>query len=93
LSLPTQKPNVTPAVDSAAHAIASSVSGVLEKHAAPRTGGGGGGGGTHIARVEITVTANDDPSRIARLVYADLSNLARHRTTSPDVRNFSAARP
>jgi hypothetical protein len=66
---------------------------VMNKHAATRAGGGGGGGGTHIARVEITVTTNDDPSRIARLVYSDLSNLARHRTTSPDVRNFSAARP
>ena len=58
-----------------------------------KTGGGGGGGGTHIAKVEITVTSNTDPSRIARLVYADLANLARHRTTSPDVRNFSAHRP
>jgi hypothetical protein len=64
-----------------------------EGKAKPRTGGGGGGGGTHIQKVEIVITANTDPSRIARLVYADLANLARHRTTSPDVRNFSASRP
>ncbi len=66
----------------------------VDEHAAKtRAGGGGGGGGTHIQKVEIVVTTNADPSRIARLVYADLANLARHRTTSPDVRNFSASRP
>jgi hypothetical protein len=65
----------------------------LDKRASVRTGAGGGGGGTHIQKVEITVTTNSDPSRIARLVYSDLANLARHRTTSPDVRNFSASRP
>jgi len=64
-----------------------------EGTARAKTGGGGGGGGTHIQKVEIVVTTNADPSRIARLVYADLANLARHRTTSPDVRNFSASRP
>jgi hypothetical protein len=67
--------------------------GIVAHTTKPKTGGGGGGGGTHIAKVEITVTSNTDPSRIARLVYADLANLARHRTTSPDVRNFSASRP
>ena len=63
-----------------------------ENAAKARAGGGGGGGGTHIQKVEIVVTTNLEPSRIARLVYAALANLARHRTTSPDVRNFSASR-
>jgi len=56
------------------------------------TGAGGGGGGTHIQRVEIVVSSNQDPSRIARLTVERLQEISRFPTSSRNVRNFSATR-
>lgn len=52
-------------------------------------GAGGGGGGTHIQKVEIVVTSNADPSRIARLTVAELANISRHPKSSRGATNFS----
>jgi hypothetical protein len=60
--------------------------------AIPETGAGGGGGGTHIQKVEIVVSSNQDPSHIARVVGARLSELARHPRASRSVPNYSASR-
>lgn len=49
----------------------------------------GGGGGT-IQKVEIVVTSNQHPSRIARAVVGHMVRIARNPTASPDVRNYSA---
>lgn len=51
---------------------------------------GGGGGGTHIQKVEIVVTGNKEPNRVARLVADEVSKLRRNPKTSPDAPNFSA---
>ncbi len=58
---------------------------------AHKTGGGHGGGGTHIAKVEITVAGNADPSRVAVAVLGKLQDLQRHPRSSRDVTNYSAA--
>lgn len=42
----------------------------------------GGGGGTRIQKVEIVVTGNDNPSRVAREVMGHLNHLARTPTQS-----------
>jgi hypothetical protein len=55
-------------------------------------GAGGGGGGVHVDRVEITVSGNQDPNRVARVIASHLSDLARYRKSSPYVVNFSASR-
>lgn len=47
--------------------------------------------GVHVDKVEITVSGNDDPSRVARIVESHLSNLARHPRASRFVQNFSAS--
>lgn len=52
----------------------------------------GGGGGTTVQKVEIVVTSNSDPSRVARMVYGELQNLARHPKISPNAPNYSAVR-
>ncbi len=57
-----------------------------------KLGGGGGGGGVHVDRVEITVSGNQDPNRVARVIAGHLSDLARYRKSSPYVTNFSASR-
>lgn len=49
----------------------------------------GGGGGTKIQKVEIVVTSNQSPSRIAREVVGELGKLSRTPTTSKYVPNFS----
>jgi hypothetical protein len=55
-----------------------------------KTGAGGGGGGTHIQKVEIVVTTNQEPSRIARLTVEKLQDISRFATSSPKTRhNFS----
>ncbi|HEY1697992.1 MAG TPA: hypothetical protein VGG39_37790 [Polyangiaceae bacterium] len=77
-----QGPPTRRAADSALHEALSTV----------RLGGGGGGGGVHVDRVEITVTSNQDPNRVARVIAGHLSDLARYRKSSPYVPNFSAAR-
>lgn len=56
-------------------------------------GGGGGGGGQHIQKVEIVVTSNQDPSRIARLTLAALQDIQRNPKTSQGARNWSAPNP
>lgn len=50
----------------------------------------GGHGGTNIQKVEIVVTSNSSPSRIARVVEARLANLSRNRRSSPYVPNYSS---
>jgi hypothetical protein len=50
----------------------------------------GGAGGTHIAKIEITVSGNDEPNRVAALVVDKFNKMARHRTTSPHVTSYSA---
>lgn len=52
----------------------------------------GGGGGTTVQKVEIVVTSNQDPSRVARMVYGELQNLHRHPKISPHTNNYSAMR-
>lgn len=49
----------------------------------------GGMGGTSIQKVEIVVTANGDPSRIARVVEAHLTGLSRNRRSSPMVQAYN----
>jgi hypothetical protein len=51
-----------------------------------------GGGGVNVQKVEIVVSANDDPSRVARLIHAHLANIARNPKSSRDVKNYSASR-
>lgn len=58
-----------------------------------KAGAGGGGGGTHIQKVEIVVSSNQDPSRIARLTADIITDRSRFNTSSPTTRNFSASRP
>jgi len=52
---------------------------------------GGGGGGTHIQKVEIVVTSNQDPSRVARATVDELGKLASFRRSSRYVPNYSLA--
>jgi hypothetical protein len=52
-----------------------------------------GHGGTHIQKVEIVVSSNQDPSRIARLTATELAKLSQTPTSSRYAKNFSAARP
>jgi hypothetical protein len=48
----------------------------------------GGGGGTHIQKVEIVVTSNQDPGRVAREVGGELQKLQRRPRKSADVTNW-----
>jgi hypothetical protein len=57
-----------------------------------KVGAGGGGGGVHVDRVEITVSSNQDPNRVARVIASHLADLARYRKSSAYVPNFSASR-
>jgi hypothetical protein len=50
----------------------------------------GGAGATNIQKVEIVVTSNQNPSRIARTVTDELAKLSRLRRSSPDVVNYAA---
>lgn len=54
---------------------------------APKSGGGGGG--TSVQKVEIVVTSNQDPSRIARTVLTEIQNIARHPKVSRNVPNYA----
>lgn len=58
-----------------------------------KKGAGGGGGGTSIQKVEIVVSSNQDPSRIARLTVDRLLDVSRFPTSSPNARNWSSERP
>jgi len=49
-----------------------------------------GGGGTNIQKVEIVLTSNSEPSRIARMVLSEIQNIQRHPKVSRDVPNYSA---
>lgn len=64
----------------------------LPRNYKPLNGAGGGGGGTNIQKVEIVVASNQDPSQIARVVEARLSELSRHPRASRMVNNWSSAR-
>lgn len=72
----------------------NTLSNQLDESGAPKhkKGAGGGGGGTHIQKVEIVVSSNQDPSRIARLTVEKLQDISRFPTSSRHARNFSAAR-
>jgi hypothetical protein len=48
----------------------------------------GGGGGTHVQKVEIVVTSNQEPSRIARSVAIEFANRFRRPGSSPDVAHY-----
>jgi hypothetical protein len=52
-----------------------------------------GGGGTNIQKVEIVVSTNADPSRVARAAVDRLADLSRNPTSSRMVRNWSSVRP
>lgn len=52
----------------------------------------GGGGGTNVQKVEIVVTSNQEPSRIARMVLSQIQDLQRHPRVSRSVPNYSASR-
>ncbi len=45
---------------------------------------------THIHRVEINLSSNADPSRIARMTVDELTNLARHPTSARYSKNYGA---
>jgi hypothetical protein len=49
----------------------------------------GGAGGTHIQKVEIVVSSNADPSRVARQVLGVVQNLQRNPGVSHDATNYS----
>lgn len=53
---------------------------------------GGGGGGTTVQKVEIVVTSNQDPSRVARAVLSEIQNLQRHPRTSRGTPNYSGSK-
>jgi hypothetical protein len=57
-----------------------------------KQGAGGGGGGTHIQKVEIVVTGNDDPSRVARLTLEKFKEWQRNPRSSSGVAQYSNAR-
>lgn len=88
-NVPNSREPFSPMSLHATDATAAELDKVLAK---TKTGAGGGGGGTHIQKVEIVVSSNQDPSRIARLTREEFENLARNPTSSPFVRNFSAVR-
>jgi hypothetical protein len=50
----------------------------------------GGHGGTSIQKVEIVVTSNQNPSRIALAIHSKLAGLSTNKRYSPDVPNYSA---
>ena len=52
-----------------------------------------GGGGQTIQKVEIVVTSNQDPSRIARRVLGEIQSLQRNPRSSGHVPNWSGADP
>lgn len=52
-----------------------------------------GGGGTSIQKVEIVVSSNQDPSRIARALTDRLADISRNPTSSRFTRNWGATRP
>lgn len=54
---------------------------------------GGGHGGTSIQKVEIVVTSNQNPSRIARLVYAEMGKVARNPRASRYTPNYASLEP
>ncbi len=64
-----------------------------QKKPATPAGGGGGGGGQHIQKVEIVVSSNQDPSRIARLTLAALMDVQRNPKQSTGARDWSSPKP
>lgn len=57
-----------------------------------KKGAGGGGGGTTIQKVEIVITTNQDPTRIARLVEDRMISISRNPTSSPHAYNPASRR-
>lgn len=62
--------------------------GTAERETAKKNLHPGGGGGTNIQKVEIVVTSNQEPSRIAREVATHLANVGRRPGRSPDVAHY-----
>lgn len=76
-------------------AMGMAMAGVAEKNDPSKNRNkvtGGGGTTVKIDKVEITVSSNQEPSRIARAVQGALSDIARHPKASRGVPNFSASR-
>lgn len=71
---------------------AADLGGAIANGMKTKVGGGGGGGGTHIAKVEIVVTTNDDPSRFARRVKDVLAEDLRYPKSSRYVPNYASPR-
>ncbi len=63
-----------------------------QKKLAPKPGAGGGGGGTSIHTVQINLSTNQEPSRIARRVVDMIADIGRHPTASRHAPNWSRAR-
>ena len=49
-----------------------------------------GGGGTHVQKVEIVITTNQNPSRVAQMVKGEFEQKIRHLTSSRYVPNYGA---
>lgn len=56
--------------------------------AALKPGLGPGAGGTHVQKVEIVVSSNQDPGRIAELVIDKIENINRHPRIASRAPNF-----
>jgi hypothetical protein len=82
----------TPTAAHASSTLASKIAEPRKALAKPTAGAGGGGGGVNVHKVEIVVTSNQDPNRIARVVESHLAALSRFRKSSPYSPNFSATR-
>jgi hypothetical protein len=54
--------------------------------------GAGGGASVVVHHVQITISEQHDPNRMARVVGAHLADLSRFRRSSPYTTNFSASR-
>ena len=54
-----------------------------------RSNGSGGSSRPASQKVEIVLTTNRDPSRVALQVRDELAQLSRNRTSSPYVPNYS----
>jgi hypothetical protein len=63
-----------------------------QKKLTPKPGAGGGGGGMTIQKLEITLSTNQEPSRIARRIVDIIADVGRHPTASRHTTNFSRAR-
>jgi hypothetical protein len=85
----TQELHFSRALPSGGKSINDQLKELYAKQAAAK---GPAGTGTHIQKVEIVVSSNADPSRVAQIVMSHIVNLARNPKQSPDSPNYSAVR-